>query len=402
MEKFVKNAFQKNFYQDEDDVIHLAENILCEAFNKRASDIHIEPEKNHSRIRLRRDGLLEDFQFFSHKMHSRIVSRFKVMACLDISEQRLPQDGRFSFFIEAYNHEIDCRISCCPTIYGEKLVIRLLGTSENNLDLDALGLENTQKILIKKILQKPNGLILVTGPTGSGKTITLYALLKILNQVHRNILTIENPVEIKIEGINQVETHPKIGLDFLNGLRSFLRQDPDIIMIGEIRDFETADIAIKAAQTGHLVLSTLHTHSAAASIKRLQNLGIASFNLSDTLTCVISQRLVRRLCAHCKKIQDQNLCEKKLYPKLNKDLSKITHFSANGCEKCRLGYLGRTGIYEIFEPQWDMQNKLDIYQGTYADQLEPHPTQKISLFESGFRKVQQGITSLEELHRVLN
>jgi type IV pilus assembly protein PilB len=323
-------------------IIKFIDQILNDAITKHASDIHFEPYEQYCRIRFRIDGVLYEITKTEHQWAKRFSARLKIMANLDIAEKRLPQDGRFTFK-SLSNQNQDCRLSVCPTMFGEKLVIRVLNPINRSLDLKYLGLDAKEEQLFLKYIHLPQGLILVTGPTGSGKTITLYTALNILNQTAKNISTVEDPVEISLPGINQVEINYKIGLDFARVLRTFLRQDPDIIMVGEIRDLETAEIAIKAAHTGHLVLATLHTNSAIASLTRLLNMGVAAFNLATALSLIIAQRLVRKLCIHCKSLQ--NLPTKILAENNLEANAKI--YAPIGCEHCNQGYQERMAIFEM-------------------------------------------------------
>lgn len=361
-------------------VVALVEQILTDATHRNASDIHCEPLADIYRVRMRIDGLLHEITRAPTHLSSAIISRLKILAQCDISERRLPQDGRFTF-TTASGHSRDCRLSSCPTIFGEKIVVRLLDSNKKLLSIGELGLTARDQTLLLHALSQPQGLILVTGPTGSGKTITLYSALEYLNRHTHNISTAEEPVEIALHGINQVNIHEKAGLTFTQVLRAFLRQDPDIIMIGEIRDKETADIAVRAAQTGHLVLSTLHTNNAPETLIRLLNMGIAPFNLADSLQLVIAQRLVRKLCSHCK----QKLAQA---------------YAAQGCHYCTDGYHGREGLFELM-PVSKALSAL-ILQGNkenIAQQAEQEGMQ--SLWQTALQKVQQGITTLEEIYRTV-
>ncbi|KPJ67587.1 MAG: hypothetical protein AMJ43_04375 [Coxiella sp. DG_40] len=376
-------------------IIKLVDKILNEAIDKGASDIHFEPYQNNYRIRFRIDGMLHEITKPDLSLAGRLSARLKIMSGLNISERRLPQDGRFNF------GERDCRINICPTSCGEKIVVRILNPDNLLLQIDDLGLEKQQQGLFLNAIKRPQGMILVTGPTGSGKTVSLYAALNYLNSIDKNISTIEDPIEIGLHGINQVNINPKIGLSFAAVLRAFLRQDPDIIMVGEIRDLETAEIAIKAAQTGHLVLSTLHTNSAAESIIRLLNIGIAGFNINSSLTLVIAQRLIRKLCPHCKqqqKISYQILLEQGF---TKREIDNLTIYSTHGCKHCNKGYRGRTGIFE-FLPITEKTGQA-IIQHKNAIEIHNQACQQgmMTLCESALNKVRQGITSLEEINRVI-
>ncbi|EGR8989736.1 type IV-A pilus assembly ATPase PilB [Vibrio vulnificus] len=383
--------------QDESPVSRFINQILLDAVRKGASDIHFEPYENQYRVRLRCDGILVEVQQPPSHLSRRLSARIKILSKLDIAERRLPQDGRIKLRL---NQEtaIDMRVSTLPTLFGEKIVLRLLDSSSSSLDIDKLGYNPQQKQLYLDALRKPQGMILMTGPTGSGKTVSLYTGLNLLNRPEVNISTAEDPVEINLPGINQVQVKPKIGFGFAEALRSFLRQDPDIVMVGEIRDLETAEIAIKAAQTGHLVLSTLHTNSAAETIVRLSNMGIASFNLASSLSLIIAQRLARRLCSHCKQPHPYNATFELLGLKAE-DL--IYQADKQGCHHCTHGYSGRVGIYEVMP--FDEQLAEAIVKGASVQSLEMLARQKgmMTLKDSGLEKLKQGITSLEELQRVL-
>jgi type IV pilus assembly protein PilB len=365
-----------DFYAEDAHIIKLVDQILHEAIEKGASDIHFEPYETNYRIRFRIDGMLHEITNPDFSLVNRLTARLKIMSNLDISERRLPQDGRFSVSSR------DCRINTCPTLFGEKIVVRILNVNNELLEIDEIGLEKQQQKIFLDAINRPQGMILVTGPTGSGKTVSLYAALNELNSINKNISTVEDPIEINLNGINQVQVNNKIGLDFTTTLRAFLRQDPDIIMVGEIRDLETADIAIKAAQTGHLVLSTLHTNNANETITRLLNMGIAQFNINSSLSLIIAQRLVRKLCPHCKrenKIAHNILLEQGF---LESELDNLIIYTGNGCEHCYKGYRGRIGIFEVMPITEDSAN--------------------ISgLREAALNKVRQGLTSLEEINRVI-
>ncbi|GAB6263341.1 GspE/PulE family protein [Photobacterium sp. R1] len=364
--------------------------LLLDAIRRQASDIHIEPFEQSCRIRFRCDGLLLIYANQPTDLAVRLTARLKILARLNIAERRLPQDGRFRLALNQ-NMTVDMRVSTLPAQWGEKIVLRLLDNNHIPLSLEHLGYPDSQREAFENALRKPQGLILVTGPTGSGKTLSLYAGLSWLNQEHRNICTAEDPVEIQLPGINQLQINPVIGLDFSSALRTFLRQDPDVIMIGEIRDQETAAMAVRAAQTGHLVLSTLHTNSAAETLTRLGHLGIAPYELGASLSLIISQRLVRCLCPHCR--QAVSLPDSlQNHPEL-----PITLYEASpqGCEYCNQGYLGRTGLFELC-----MSNS----SAPTADNtltMTQTPVDGLSLETAGIRLLRQGITSLSELRRVL-
>ncbi len=374
-------------------IIHFVQQVLEDAHQQQASDIHFEAYQNYYRIRLRIDGLLHEIMRPLSTHSPAIASRLKVIAALDIAQRRLPQDGRFQF-IAANGKQQDCRISTCPTLYGEKIVVRLLNTQHTLLRTDKLGMAPRQQQQFLAAIKKPQGLILVTGPTGSGKTVTLYSALHLLNQEQLNISTIEEPVEIEIPGINQVHVNHEISLDFSRALRCFLRQDPDVIMIGEIRDAETAEIAIKAAQTGHLVFTTLHTNSAHEALNRLMHLGIANFHLASSVSLITAQRLLRKLCQHCK-AADQLPQEALLqFGFKTSELANLKIFKAVGCPQCSKGYRGRTGIHEIITINDSLRQQL------MAEKFEETPAPE-KLQMAALNKIRQGITSLEEMVRVI-
>lgn len=381
-------------------IVKFVNKILLEAIKVGASDIHFEPYERDYRIRYRQDGILHEVATPPTSLSSRITARIKVMSNLDISERRIPQDGGFKMKISK-TRSIDFRVSTCPTAGGEKVVMRVLDASASKLGIEALGFSPVQQALFVKAIERPQGMILVTGPTGSGKTVTLYTALNMLNTTEVNISTAEDPVELKVPGINQVNINTKSGLTFSGALRSFLRQDPDIIMVGEIRDLETAEIAIKAAQTGHLVLSTLHTNSAAETLNRLVNMGIPTFNIASSVTIIIAQRLIRKLCEHCKVQRDdftnQGLLELGFK---ESDLEGIKLYSAVGCNQCTNGYRGRLGIYEVLSMNKEIGqlimsggNSMDILKLAQANGM-------LTIYESGLAKVKQGITTIEEVNRV--
>ncbi|TLY48756.1 MAG: type IV-A pilus assembly ATPase PilB [Gammaproteobacteria bacterium] len=377
-------------------IVNYVNKFLVDAIRRNASDVHIEPYHNQLLIRFRIDGLLYSIIDLPKYLTSRIITRLKIMAQLDIAERRIPQDGRFQLK-DINDRNVDCRLSTCPTIHGEKLVIRILDNNKMLLEVDQLGMNTIQKKEFIKALASPHGMILVTGPTGSGKTITLYTGLSFLKKTTLNISTVENPIEIILAGINQVNVNPAIGLNFACVLRAFLRQDPDIIMVGEMRDQETAEIGIKAAQTGHLVLSTLHTNSAADSLIRLENMNIPTYNIVASVQIIIAQRLVRRLCMHCK--VEQHL-PRKILSKLNLALdNKI--FTAKGCSHCTEGYKGRTGIFEILKLSEELKKiilqKNNVFEiNQYARE---HGMQ--TLYLSALEKLKQGEISLSEMKRVI-
>lgn len=387
--------------QDADDapVVRFVNKMLLDAIRGGSSDLHFEPYEKTYRVRLRTDGILREVAKPPINLAGRIAARLKVMASLDISERRKPQDGRIKMRISK-NKAIDFRVNTLPTLWGEKIVMRILDPSSAQMGIDALGYEPDQKELYLQALRQPQGMILVTGPTGSGKTVSLYTGLNILNTVDINISTAEDPVEINMEGINQVNVNPRQGLDFAQALRSFLRQDPDVIMVGEIRDLETAEIAIKAAQTGHLVLSTLHTNSAAETLTRLQNMGVAGFNIATSVNLIIAQRLARKLCPHCKKAADipHDTQVNEGFPVHLIGTFQI--YEPVGCEMCNGGYKGRQGIYEVARNTQALQ-KLIMEQGNSIEIAEQMRRDGFNdLRTSGLVKVMQGVTSLEEVNRV--
>ncbi len=380
-------------------VVKFVNKILVDAIKRGASDIHFEPYETRYRVRVRLDGILRAVSSPPLKLGPRIASRLKVMAGLDIAERRVPQDGRIKLNLSK-TKAIDFRVSTLPTLGGEKVVLRILDAAAARLGIDKLGYEEDQKKLFLEAIDKPYGMVLVTGPTGSGKTVSLYTALNILNTVGRNISTVEDPVEIRVDGINQVQMNEKRGMTFAAALRSFLRQDPDVIMVGEIRDLETAEIAIKAAQTGHMVLSTLHTNDAAQTITRLMNMGIAPYNLTASISLVIAQRLARRL-HDCKK--PLNLPEAALLAEgfTHEEIKAgLTLYDAVGCSGCNDGYKGRVGIYEVMPMSEEIQQI--ILQGGNAIQIAEAARRSgvRDLRQSALLKVKQGVTSLAEINRV--
>lgn len=388
---------------DEAPIVRFVNKVLLDAIKGGASDIHFEPYEKAYRVRFRTDGILEEVAKPPQNLSGRLAARLKVMSQMDISERRVPQDGRIKMKLSK-TRAIDFRVNSLPTLFGEKIVLRILDPSSAKLGIDALGYEDEQKKLFMDALEQPQGMILVTGPTGSGKTVSLYTGLNILNTAERNISTAEDPVEINLEGINQVNVNTKVGLTFAEALRSFLRQDPDIVMVGEIRDLETAEIGIKAAQTGHLVLSTLHTNSAPETLTRLLNMGVPSFNVATTVSLIIAQRLARRLCSHCKKpaddIPDHVLEEEGLVDSIGVAKTDFTIFHPTGCDQCNNGYKGRVGIYEVVK----ITNSISriIMEGGNAIQIADAAAKEgfNNLRISALRKVANGITSLEEANRV--
>jgi len=382
-------------------IITFINKMLHDAIRKGASDLHFEPYEKSYRIRFRIDGILHEVASPPVALSSRLSARLKVMSRLDIAEKRVPQDGRIKLKL-SQKKSIDFRVSSLPTLWGEKIVMRILDSDSAMLGIDILGYEAEQKQLYLNALGQPQGMILVTGPTGSGKTVSLYTGLNILNTEQTNISTAEDPVEINLPGINQVQVNPKAGLTFPMALKSFLRQDPDVIMVGEIRDLETAEIAIKAAQTGHLVLSTLHTNSAPETLTRLLNMGVPAYNVASSVSLIIAQRLARRLCHHCKAqelLPEAELLRQGFQPA---QLAGLKLFKPIGCDYCTGGYKGRVGIYEVMPitaaiAQKIMQgaNSLDIAQQAQQENIN-------NLRQSGLLKAAAGLTSLAEVNRVTN
>ncbi len=381
---------------DDAPIIRLINALLSEAIKVNASDVHVEPFENRLRIRFRVDGMLREILKPPGNIAPLVISRIKVMAKLDIAEKRLPQDGRISLRIAGRG--VDVRVSTLPSGHGERVVMRLLDKQAGRLDLEQLGMSKQAHDSFLHLLHKPHGIILVTGPTGSGKTTTLYAGLTILNIKSRNILTVEDPIEYFIDGIGQTQVNTKVDMTFARGLRSILRQDPDVVMIGEIRDLDTASIAVQASLTGHLVLSTLHTNSAIGAIARLRDMGVEPFLLASSLIGVMAQRLVRNLCPHCK--QPHVITEKEReWLGMDKD-SNEKIFSADGCGECNhLGYIGRSGLYEFIPIDHQLQNM--IHDGESEQMMEDYArTISPSLSEDGKRMILLGETSLEEVLRV--
>jgi type IV pilus assembly protein PilB len=384
---------------DDAPVVRFINKVLLDAINKGASDVHFEPYEKTYRVRFRQDGVLREVASPPIGLSARLSARLKVMSRLDIAERRVPQDGRIKMNISK-RRSIEFRVNTCPTLFGEKIVLRILDPSSAQMGIDQLGYEPHQKELFLKYIHKPYGMVLVTGPTGSGKTVSLYTALNILNTNDRNISTVEDPVEINVRGINQVNVNLKAGLTFPSALRAFLRQDPDIIMVGEIRDLETAEIAIKAAQTGHLVLSTLHTNDAPQTLTRLANMGVPAYNIASSVSLIIAQRLARRLCTHCKEAADiprETLLEEGFK---ESELEDLVVYSAKGCDQCTNGYKGRVGIYQVMPVSEEMGRI--IMEGGNAMQLADQAEKEgvPDLRASGLLKVKQGMTSLEEINRV--
>ena len=380
-------------------VVKFINKSLVDAIRKGASDIHFEPYETEYRVRFRIDGILKIAKRVPVKLHARIAARLKVMAQLDIAEKRVPQDGRIKLNLSK-TKQIDFRVSTLPTLFGEKIVLRILDGSAAKLGIDKLGYEPVQQKLFMDAIHKPYGMVLVTGPTGSGKTVSLYTALGILNDETRNISTVEDPVEIRLPGVNQVQQNVKRGMTFAAALRSFLRQDPDIIMVGEIRDLETAEIAVKAAQTGHMVLSTLHTNDAPQTIARLMNMGIAPYNITSSVSLVIAQRLVRRLhdCKRAAHLPEHALLAEGFTA--DEVHAGITVFEAVGCEDCTEGYKGRAGIYQVM-PMNDEIQQMVLAGGNVQQITEASLRSGVrDLRRSALDKVKQGITSLIEINRV--
>ena len=386
---------------DETPIVRFINGILTQAIKSGASDIHFEPYEKKYRVRIRIDGILQEAQSAPINLGGRIAARLKVLSRLNIAERRVPQDGRMRLKLSA-TKTIDFRVNTCPTLFGEKIVLRILDPTSAQLGIDVLGYEPDQKKIFMDTMHQPYGMVLVTGPTGSGKTVSLYTALSILNTDDRNISTAEDPAEISLAGINQVNINPAVGLTFSSALKAFLRQDPDIIMVGEIRDLETAEISIKAAQTGHMVFSTLHTNDAPQTLTRLANMGVPAFNIASAVSLIIAQRLGRRLCTKCK--QTENIPAEALLEEgfTQKQIdSGMTIFKAVGCDSCTLGYKGRVGIYQVM-PISEEMGRIIMEGGnamTLADQAEKEGID--DLRKSGLKKVAAGMTSLEELNRVI-
>ena len=385
---------------DDTPIVRFVNKVLLDAIKQGASDIHFEPYEKDYRVRFRTDGILREVVKPPRNLAPRLAARLKVMSQMDISERRIPQDGRIQMKLSK-NRAIDFRVNTLPTMYGEKIVLRILDPTSAQMGIDALGYEEDQKALYMEALQKPQGMILVTGPTGSGKTVSLYTGLGILNEPERNISTAEDPVEINMAGINQVLVNNKVGLNFAEALRSFLRQDPDVIMVGEIRDLETAEIGIKAAQTGHLVLSTVHTNSAAETVTRLLNMGVPAFNIAASVTLIIAQRLARRLCGQCAEL-DFSVPQEALIELgfSHEQLSTAQIKRPLGCGQCKDGYKGRVGIYEVVKITkpiasaiMDGANSLDLDRAAREAGFS-------DLRQSALRKCAEGLISLEEVSRV--
>ena len=383
---------------DDAPVVNYVQQLLEQAVALKASDLHFEPYEHHYRVRMRVDGELREVASPHMALKDRLASRIKVMARLDIAEKRLPQDGRMKLHL-ADGRELDLRVSTLPTLFGEKLVVRVLDAAQAQLDLGRLGYapEDLERLLTA--IRAPHGLVLVTGPTGSGKTQSLYACLNLLNTPEVNIATVEDPCEIQLPGINQVNVQDKPGLSFAVALRAFLRQDPDILMVGEVRDIETANIAIQAAQTGHLVLSTLHTNDAPSALVRLRNMGMAPYNISASVSLVTAQRLVRCLCPHCKRSAylSTAVLRKAGWSESLCPAEPVSTFEPVGCPKCHKGFAGRTGIFQVMPVSADMQQLVLQEAGIQEMDRQARCEGIGSLRTAGLRKVLQGITSLDEV-----
>lgn len=384
---------------DDAPIVRFVNKILLDSIKKGVSDIHLEPYEKTFRIRFRGDGILYEAASPPANIANKIISRIKVMSKMDIAERRVPQDGRIKMKLSK-NRAIDFRVNTCPTLFGEKVVLRILDPTSAQIGIEKLGFEPDQQELFLKAIHRPYGMVLVTGPTGSGKTVSLYTGLNILNKIERNISTAEDPVEITVEGINQVNMNVKAGLTFAVALKAFLRQDPDIIMVGEIRDLETASISVKAAQTGHLVLSTLHTNDAPQTVNRLMQMGIEPFNIVSAVSLIMAQRLGRRLCEHCKKEAD---VPDSVYLDAGfeqEELATLKIYTAVGCDQCNDGYKGRVGIYQVM-PISEKMRALILSGGNAMELAELSKSEGINdLRASGLVKVRQGITSLEEINRI--
>ena len=382
-------------------IVKFVNKVLMDAINTGCSDIHIEPYEKSYRVRYRRDGMLMEVASPPLALASRIAARIKILSRLDISERRIPQDGRMKMRV-SQTRSIDFRVSTLPTLFGEKIVMRILDSAAAKLGVDKLGFEPEQKRLYMEAINRPYGMVLVTGPTGSGKTVTLYTALNILNTPDRNISTAEDPVEINLQGINQVNINEKAKLNFSTALRAFLRQDPDVIMVGEIRDLDTAEIAVKAAQTGHMVISTLHTNDAPTTLSRLMNMGVAPFNIASAVNLIIAQRLTRRLCNNCKKLMDIPPAALIKAGYKENELHDLKIYGPGGCDQCNEGYKGRVGIYQVMPISEAIGaiimrggNALDIEQQALKDGIP-------DLRQSALKKVRDGVTSLAEIERVTN
>ncbi len=381
-------------------VVRFVNKILLDAIKRGASDVHFEPYEKYFRVRTRLDGVLSEVAQPPVVLATKVCARLKVMSRMDIAERRVPQDGRIKMRLSK-NRAIDFRVNTCPTLFGEKIVLRILDPSSAKLGIEMLGNEQQQRLLYEKHLAKPYGMILVTGPTGSGKTVSLYTGLNILNTEDRNISTAEDPAEINLPGINQVNVNPKVGLTFASSLKAFLRQDPDVIMVGEIRDLETAEIAIKAAQTGHLVLSTLHTNDAPRTLTRLIDMGVKPYAIATSVSLIIAQRLARKLCDNCKETQDipREALEKEGFEAEDLD-GGLTIFGPKGCKSCNDGYKGRVGIFQVMEVS-EAMGRIIMEGGNAMQIADQAATEGVyDLRRAGLNKVKEGVTSLVEINRV--
>ena len=381
-------------------VVRFVNKVLLDAIKRGASDVHFEPYEKYFRVRTRLDGVLSEVAQPPVVLANKVCARLKVMSRMDIAERRVPQDGRIKMRLSK-NRAIDFRVNTCPTLYGEKIVLRILDPASAKIGIEHLGYDDEQRAMYEKHLAKPYGMILVTGPTGSGKTVSLYTGLNILNTEDRNISTAEDPAEINLPGVNQVNVNPKVGLTFATALKAFLRQDPDVIMVGEIRDIETAEIAIKAAQTGHLVLSTLHTNDAPKTLTRMIDMGVKPYAIATSVSLIIAQRLARRLCENCKDVKDipKEALEKEGFS-AEEIGDGLTIFGPKGCKQCNDGYKGRVGIFQVMEVSEAMGRI--IMEGGNALQIADQAVQEgvIDLRQAGLNKVKGGVTSLEEINRV--
>ena len=382
---------------DDAPVVRLLQQLLTDAFGMGASDLHFEPYEHSYRVRCRVDGQLRDMTAPVAALKDRLASRLKVLARLDIAEKRLPQDGRMRLQMGP-QRLVDFRVSTLPTHFGEKVVVRILDVSAAQLDLDQLGYEPEEKGRLVEAIRQPHGMVLVTGPTGSGKTVSLYSCLQLLNQPNVNISTAEDPCEINLPGINQLNVNDKAGLTFAVALRAFLRQDPDIIMVGEIRDLETADMSVKAAQTGHLVLSTLHTNDAPSTLPRLRHMGVAPFNIASSVSLIAAQRLIRLLCPHCKVVADLSVPVLRSAGFLGSDLDGAWQpYRAVGCEHCHQGFRGRVGVHQVMPISAAMQ-QIILRDGNATEMAAQAMREGVrSLRQSGLHKVKLGLTSIEEV-----
>ncbi len=384
---------------DEAPIVKFVNKVLLDAINKGASDLHFEPYEKAYRLRFRIDGMLHEVASPPVQLGPRLAARLKVMSNMNLAEKRVPQDGRIKMVLSK-NRAIDFRVNTLPTLYGEKICMRILDPTSADIGIEALGFEEEQRKAFESNIAKPYGMILVTGPTGSGKTVTLYTGLNMINTETINISTAEDPVEIQVFGINQVPVNAAIGLDFAAALRAFLRQDPDVVMVGEIRDLETAEISIKAAQTGHLVFSTLHTNDAPQTLTRLMNMGVPPFNIASAVNLIMAQRLARRLCKNCKKTVDiprEALLEEGF---TEDEVDDLKVYAPVGCDKCTEGYKGRVGIYQVM-PISEAMSQIIMNSGTSLELAAQAEKEGISdLRKSGLKKVKDGVTSLQELNRV--